>query len=89
MAAKQEQVDGLTTPRSKACLLLQASNALSRRSVYIADGRFWALEVWQMGRLGQLAMNVVQLPKLSLFLVETARTNEANVPYTTLPPIAT
>ena len=58
MAAKQEQVVGLTTPRSKACLFLQASNPLSRSTVYIANWRFWELEITQMGRLAQLVMNI-------------------------------
>ena len=72
MAVKQERVDGLTTPRSKACLLLQASDSLSRSTVYIANWRFGELEARQMGRPVELATNV-QLSKYRFSLVETAR----------------
>ena len=82
MAAKQEQVDGLTTPRSKACLFLQASNSRSRSTVYIANWRFWELGIRQMDRLDQLAMKLTlskrRFPSLRLLIL-----NEANKPYLT------
>ena len=86
MAAKQEQVDGLTTPKSKASLFLQASNSLSRSTVYIANWRFWALEIRQMDRLGRLAINItstIRFPPSKQLVFK-----EANVSYTKLPPIA-
>ena len=80
MAAKQEQVDGLTMPRSRACSLLQASNSLSFKKLSVHSRlAFWELESRRMGRLDQLAMKI-KFSKNRVTSLRQIVLSEANVP---------